>query len=263
MNGSDRLVGAAGGQPRDRGKANGAAGGPPTVASFVTEELRAAVLDGRYPAGSRLDQQALAEELGVSIIPVRESLRQLEAEGFVYITPRRGAFVVEQTASEVMELYKIRAVLEAFATREAVPQLTSDDLDKLQTLSDELVRLAKGNSREQWTTVNRAWHFTLYGAAKSPLLMQSLGALWDRCRLTSHAYVRDPRHRVTSSADHARILKAARRGDAEQAAQIVTEHVHRAMLELVSGEAAARPDDVALDSTAPVRKNASGSRARD
>jgi DNA-binding GntR family transcriptional regulator len=219
-------------------RATPAAAGPPaTIASYVTEELRSAILDGRYPVGSRLDQVALAGEFGASIIPVRESLRQLEAEGLVRITPRRGAFVVELTADEVMELYKIRAALEAFATREAVPRLTAGDLDALAALGDELERIARRGSHERWTRVNREWHFTLYGAAKSALLMQFLSLLWDRCTLTSHLYVRDPGHRAKSVADHKRVLQAARRGNAEEAARIVAEHVERAMRDLVAAGA--------------------------
>jgi DNA-binding GntR family transcriptional regulator len=212
-----------------------AAGPPATIASYVTEELRSAILDGRYPVGSRLDQVALAGEFGASIIPVRESLRQLEAEGLVRITPRRGAFVVEPTDEEVMELYKIRAALEAFATREAVPRMTRAELDELAALGDELERIAQRGSHARWTRVNREWHFKLYGAAQSALLLQFLNLLWDRCTLTSHMYVRDPGHRAKSVADHARVLKAARRGDADEAARVVAQHVEQAMHDLVDG----------------------------
>jgi DNA-binding GntR family transcriptional regulator len=210
---------------------------PTTVANYITEQIRAGILDGRYSSGSRLDQVSLGEEFGVSIIPVRESLRQLEAEGLVRITPRRGAFVAQPTDAEVTELYKIRGALEAFATREAVPQLTPDDLAELQELNDELIRIAHSNSSGKWTRVNRAWHFKLYGAAESPLLLHFIGVLWDRCILTSHAYVRDPGHRVKSTDDHTAILQAACKGDVERAAVLITEHVQNAFRDLVTNGA--------------------------
>jgi DNA-binding GntR family transcriptional regulator len=206
----------------------------PTVANYITDSIRSGILEGRYPVGSRLDQQVLAAEFGASIIPVRESLRHLEAEGLVRITPRRGAYVIEPTSAEVSELYQIRAVLEAFATKEAVRRLTPADLESLRVLGEELERIAASDPNEAWTRVNRAWHFKLYEAAQAPLLMQLLAALWDRCALTSHAYVRDPGHRVKSCNDHMRILNAARKGDAELAARIVGEHIHDAMSDLVS-----------------------------
>jgi DNA-binding GntR family transcriptional regulator len=71
------------------------AGGEQCISSYVLKTIRDGILSGRYPLGSRLDQQALAEELGVSVIPVREGLRQLEAEGLVQIYPRRGVYVAE------------------------------------------------------------------------------------------------------------------------------------------------------------------------
>jgi DNA-binding GntR family transcriptional regulator len=207
----------------------------PTVANFITDSIRSGILEGRYPVGSRLDQQVLAAEFGASIIPVRECLRHLEAEGLVRITPRRGAYVIEPTSAEVTELYKIRAVLEAFATKEAVTRLTPADLESLRSLGEDLERIATSESNDAWTRVNRAWHFTLYEAAQAPFLMQMLATLWDRCALTSHAYVRDPSHRVKSCNDHGRILAAARRGDAESAARIVTEHIHDAMTDIAKG----------------------------
>jgi DNA-binding GntR family transcriptional regulator len=209
-----------------------AGGQPPvTVANYVTEEI----LDGRYALGSRLDQQALADEFGASIIPVRESLRQLEAEGLVEITPRRGAYVIQPTDAEVRELYKLRAVLESFAATEAVPKMTLADLDELRTLSDELKSVPRGDANEEWTRLNRMWHFKLYGVAQSALLLQVIDALWDRCTLTSHAYVRDPRHRIASSKDHARILRAVEKGNADLAGQIISEHIHNAMVDLLRG----------------------------
>jgi DNA-binding GntR family transcriptional regulator len=224
-----------------RSQANDISRAPRTVANHITEGIRAGILEGRYDLGSRLDQQTLAEEFGASIIPVRESLRQLEAEGLVRITPRRGAFVVQPTDAEVMEVYRIRAVLESFATKEAVPQLTEADLDELEEIGEELARTARSKSYEKWRNVNRAWHFTLYEAARSPLLVQIIGALWDRCTLTSHAYVRDPGHRLKSAEDHTRVFNAARKGDAELAATIIAEHVHKAMAEVLSGGAGRMP----------------------
>jgi len=208
---------------------------PTTVASYVTEAIRSGILAGHYAPGSRLDQQMLAGELGASIIPVRESLRQLEAEGLVQIAPRRGAFVIQPTDGEVRETYKLRIVLESFAVRESVPRLTPADLDELEALANRLAVMSRGDSYDEWPAANRAWHFRLYGEAGSPLLTQIIGALWDRCALTSHAYSRNPGHRSSSVTDHARILEAARGGDADLAAALVADHVRKAMDDLLRG----------------------------
>ena len=84
---------------------------PPTLAGYVVSAIREGILNGRYPVGGRLDQKSLADELGVSIIPVREGLRQLEAEALVTMLPHRGAFVASFSIDRLLEIYRIRAVL--------------------------------------------------------------------------------------------------------------------------------------------------------
>jgi len=193
-------------------------------------------LERRYPLGSRLDQQMLADEFGASIIPVRESLRQLEAEGLVQITPRRGAFVVSPTVDEVREVYRLREVFEAFATREAVPALTAGDLAEMDALLAEMAQVASGDTSETWSRLNHAWHFRLYSGARLPLLLQFIGTLWDRCRLTSHVYARDVSHRSRSSEDHDRIMTAVRAGEAGLAAEMIATHVRNAMDDILDQE---------------------------
>jgi DNA-binding GntR family transcriptional regulator len=193
-------------------------------------------LERRYPLGSRLDQQMLADEFGASIIPVRESLRQLEAEGLVQITPRRGAFVVSPTVDEFREVYRLREVFEAFATREAVPALTAGDLAEMDALLAEMEQVASGDTSETWIRLNHAWHFRLYSGARLPLLLQFIGTLWDRCRLTSHVYARDVSHRGRSSEDHNRIMVAVRAGEAGLAAELIATHVRNAMDDILDQE---------------------------
>ena len=199
------------------------------MAGYVTEAIRSGILERRYPLGSRLDQQTLADELGASIIPVRESLRQLEAEGLVQITPRRGAFVVSPTVDEVREVYRLREVFEAFATKEAVPALIAEDLDEMDTLLVAMEQVASNDTSETWSRLNQTWHFKLYTGAQLPLLMQFISTLWDRCRLTSDVYARDLSHRTRSNEDHKRIMAAVRAGEAELAAEMIANHVRNAM----------------------------------
>ena len=216
-------------------------GVPPTLASYVTEAIRSGILERRYPLGSRLDQQTLADEFGASIIPVRESLRQLEAEGLVQITPRRGAFVVSPTVDEVREVYRLREVFEAFATREAVPALTAGDLEEMDALLAEMAQVASTDTSERWSRLNRSWHFRLYGGAGLPLLMQFIGTLWDRCRLTSGVYAREAGHRGRSNEDHGRIMAAVRAGEAGPAAEMIAGHVRTAMDEILDQNLVGQP----------------------
>ena len=83
-----------------------------TISSAVAEELRRRIVDGEFQSGFQLRQDALAAEFGVSRIPVREALMQLEAEGLVKIHPHRGAIVSELSTEEIEELFELRALLE-------------------------------------------------------------------------------------------------------------------------------------------------------
>src|SRR5437660_12006142 len=84
-----------------------------TIASMTVEALRGRILRGDYPEGEPLRQDALADELGVSRIPVREALRQLEAEGLVTFSPHRGAVVSSLSLEEIEELFELRADIES------------------------------------------------------------------------------------------------------------------------------------------------------
>src|SRR5918997_1165848 len=98
-----------------------------TISAAVAEELRRRIVDGEFSAGFQLRQDALASEFGVSRIPVREALMQLEAEGLVKIHPHRGAIVSELSTEEVHELFELRALLEPRLLKASAKHLTEAD----------------------------------------------------------------------------------------------------------------------------------------
>src|SRR5438874_11719461 len=95
-----------------------------TVAGMTVDALRERILRGDYPEGEPLRQDALADELGVSRIPVREALRQLEAEGLVTFSPHRGAVVSSLSLDEIVELFELRAEIETDLLARAIPRTT-------------------------------------------------------------------------------------------------------------------------------------------
>ena len=137
---------------------------PPTTTAYVLDSIRKNILNGYYPLGSRLDQKAIAEDLGVSLVPVREALRMLEGEGFVTITPRRGAFVKDISADELEELYIIRAELEDLATRRAVPNLSIAHLAELADIIEQMEEATNEQDYARLMELNQAFHFTIYNA---------------------------------------------------------------------------------------------------
>jgi DNA-binding GntR family transcriptional regulator len=200
---------------------------PPTVTSYVLSTLRAGILAGRYALGSRLDQQALADELGVSVIPVRESLRQLQAEGLVSIYPRRGAFVTQLSSDDLEEIYLIREALEGLATQLAIPNLAPETLAGLADTIRRMQRATAAGDFAQLLGLNRTFHFSIYEASQRPLLLQMISSLWDRSSLYRRWYTYLPERAGQALAEHREIYAACQMGDAQAASRAVQRNIRQ------------------------------------
>jgi len=201
--------------------------GPITVTDYVVNSIRERILAGYYSAGTRLDQQTLIEDLGVSLIPVRESLRQLEVEGLVQIHPHRGAFVAELSITELKEIYLIREVLEETAAQLAVPKLTAQKLDDLSALIEKMERATDANDYAQLFNLNRTFHFTIYEASDNSLLIQMISGLWDRSRRYRQLYTHLPKRAAQALAEHKGIYAACKAGDNYSAGRAVRNNVRQ------------------------------------
>lgn len=109
-----------------------------TVEGMTEDFIRQAILRGVFPPGERLPQDQIAAALGVSRMPVRASLRQLESEGLLAIRPHRGAIVASLRKEEIAELYEMRIVLEGYLVERAIANLTDADLARLEAITLEL-----------------------------------------------------------------------------------------------------------------------------
>jgi DNA-binding GntR family transcriptional regulator len=203
-------------------------GTPVTASDYVAERIREGIGKGLFPLGSRLDQQVLAEQMGVSIIPVREALRRLQSDGLVHIFPRRGAFVAELTAAELTEIGWIRERLEELALRLAAPHLTPAKLDRLEKQAERMMQLAKSCRPEQWFELNREWHFTIYDAGKTWVLSDMIRTLWDRSRPYRVGRMAHLQNRLNAVSEHREIIGYLRTGDVTGAARCVRHHIRNA-----------------------------------
>jgi DNA-binding GntR family transcriptional regulator len=210
---------------------------PRTVAEHVMTEMRRDILKGRYALGARLDQQALADEFGASIIPVREALRKLEADGLVRIFPRRGAFVAELSSEELTDIHLMRKALESLALQQAIGQLDTLTIAELEAMGLVLARLARDDDSVDWEPLNREWHFKLYAASNSPLLLSVIAMLWDRSTLYRQVNAVRREHRAKSVREHTALLACCAAGDAEGAIKILHEHIDRAAAETLAAPA--------------------------
>jgi len=101
---------------------------PVSASEFAAIQIRKSILDGTLEPGARIAQHALASEFGVSHVPLREAIQRLEAEGFLAVHPRRGAFVMPLSVEDASEIFELRATLEVKALRASMAALTSEQL---------------------------------------------------------------------------------------------------------------------------------------
>lgn len=200
---------------------------PATLAHYVLHTLRDWILSGRIPTGTKLDQQKLAAELGVSTIPMREGLRQLEAEGLVRIYPYRGAFVTQLSFVELEDVYLVREVLEELATQLAVRNIPEATLAQLADLLTRMKLATEQQDFARLLDLNRIFHFTIYHASDRPILVQIIASLWDRSGAYRRVYTYLPDRSVQALAEHEAIFAACKTRDAATAGRLVRENVRR------------------------------------
>ncbi len=194
----------------------------------LVETLRDEIIRGDLVPGQHLRLEEIAARFDVSTMPVREALRDLEAEGLVTIFPHRGAIVTQLSADELQDIYDIRATLEEMATRLAVPLVTKATLTELTSLVEQMeshvgdvVALVK---------LNHQFHLTLYAASGRKHLCELNRILRYRTQHYLHVFIVEVElgHLPQTQGEHRAILEACKRGDAEQAAAIMHDHVAQA-----------------------------------
>lgn len=201
-----------------------------TVPAVVADRLRALILSGALAAGERINQDRIAQEHGVSHIPVREALRNLEAEGLVTFHPRRGFFVAALSAEDALELGDMRAVLEGLAARLAVPRATAADLEAADA---QIAFSDRADTLGAWSEANWRFHRLLYAPCRRPRLLESLETLWRASDRYLRVVWQEAAWQGRSQDEHRAIIAAFRAGDAARAARLVSRHVTAATKALV------------------------------
>lgn len=197
-----------------------------TLAAQVQERIREAILKQTLGAGERIDQNKLAEELQVSMAPIREALKGLEAEGLVMIQPRRGAFVVEVSISDMDNLYFTRGLIEGEAIYHAVPLLKEKDYAELEEMITAMRRATGLNDISTYIALNHDFHVRIYSVLDNPHLTQVIQTLWERSELYRFRYMFMTRDTESIHQEHEGILEACRSGDQKLAKQRAQEHIY-------------------------------------
>lgn len=194
-----------------------------TTHEHVREWLRRAILSGQLPSGARLVQAEIAKELGVSITPVREALRDLANEQMIRLDAHRGGIVHELTSRELHEILDLRLLLEVEAMRRAAELITPAQLGRARALHEEM---EAADEAADWVMLNRRFHVTLYQAADRPRLLGIVRNLLDASVMyVSAAEAQLPDHRERAGRDHATILRMLEGHDVAGAVEAIRSHI--------------------------------------
>ncbi|WP_457106887.1 GntR family transcriptional regulator [Methylobacterium sp. P5_C11] len=196
-----------------------------TVAAAVADSLRQQILNGDLPAGAQLRQDALAEAFGISRIPVREALLQLEATNLVKIMPHRGAVVTGLSLLEVEDIFQLRVQLEPQLLLLSAPHLTPDDLRNLDVVSKEYGTALETGQVLRWGDLNRRFHLDLLRHADRPRSLSIVSGLLQDCERPTRLQIGTSEDATRAVREHAEILAlcAARKG--EEAAASLRHHI--------------------------------------
>lgn len=224
---------------------------PPTAQEAVLAELRRSIVEGELAPGTQIVQEALAERLGLSRVPIREALKILEGEGQVSYSPHRGYFVSELDLDDIGEVYRIREILETDAAVVGVPRLTDEDLARMADAVEELARAGDRGDMVAMTAANRRFHFAIIEASGMPRLTRLVRQLWDATDPYRSRYYSDQANRETVDEQHRQILAAARDRDTERVVRLLDAHREHAVAQFRTILA---PDaDLVAHRSAPVR----------
>jgi DNA-binding GntR family transcriptional regulator len=196
-----------------------------TITAMVQERIRSAILAGDLAAGSRLDQARLAEQLHVSLVPVREAIHKLEGEGFVQVVPRRGAFVTRTSIDDMEDLYNTRRLLEGEAAAIGALLLTDNDIRALDEPMQIMDKALVQHDYAAFMEANRRFHFIIYGAAGSRYLMDMIRMLWELAERYRYRYVFLRDRGEVIQEEHRRILECARRRDSRGLRKAIVDHM--------------------------------------
>jgi DNA-binding GntR family transcriptional regulator len=202
-------------------------GDHPSLRERIATHLREAIVSGILSAKTRLREPELARQLGVSRTPLREAIRQLEAEGFLTTVPRMGTFITEVTSRDLEDVYAIRAVLEGLAARQAAEQIDEDSAASLRSLLAELAQ--KTTDYREYHEAAGRFHDAVLAASGNQRLQAMYHTLTHqvaRLRTFSLAVAQRPE---VSLREHQRIASAIMRGRGPEAERLTRSHVEGAL----------------------------------
>ena len=193
-----------------------------TTTDYLAAALRTAIYDGQFTDGEELNQVELAKYFSVSRVPIREALRQLQAEGLVRIIAHRHAMVAGLSTGEILEFIEMRAILESYLIRKCAPEIDGGTMKRLRALCDEMDRITDYGA--SWVMKNWEFHQALYKPAGAGKIIETV----EHIHLNVERYARQAgtaERLRTAAAEHRLILDCVERKDYASASTQLERHI--------------------------------------
>jgi DNA-binding GntR family transcriptional regulator len=192
-----------------------------TLREKILETIRDAILKGNMKPGERVSEPELAERFGISRTPIREAFRQLESEGYLQVIPRKGAVVASLSERDVEEFYAIKIILEGFAARMAAENLTSKDIERLESINQRLQQIAAEGDVKTFFRVHNEFHEVFIKAAGNDKLFEMITQLVMRFKRLRLASLSQPGRMEISVEEHRNMIQAFKNHDGDRADSLV------------------------------------------
>lgn len=206
---------------------------------LVADQIRAAILDGRFKPGEWLRQEKVAQELGVSQMPVREALKELAAEGLIEHVPYRGVRVLALSIQDIEDLYEHRAFLESRAAELAAEQISDGEITEMKAMLAEMESLPP-EQIAQYRKVNRNFHEKIFHISRREYLIRTLTQMWEAFptmligNFARTAQQPLPQRDAHDQVEHRAIMAALEAHDGERAGNAMKEHILSAAKHLIA-----------------------------
>lgn len=205
-----------------------------TVSAAVADSLRQQILNGDLPPGVQLRQDALAEEFGISRIPIREALLHLEASNLVKIMPHRGAVVTGLSLQEVEDIFQLRVQLEPQLLLLSAPHLSHDEIRDLDALAQEYGAALETGEVLRWGDLNSRFHLNLLRHANRPRSLTIVSGLLQDCERPTRLQISTSNDATRALSEHAQILDLCEARRFEEAAACLRGHIEHVGTSLIA-----------------------------
>lgn len=198
------------------------------IREIVFMELKKAIFDGRIKEGEHLVENTIAEKMNVSRTPVREALRQLEAEGLVVNIPRRGAIVKGITLQDAEEIYDLREVLEGLTTRLACRNRTEEDINRLNDILNLMAEAIKEEDYCKYLNLHKGYNDIILNSSSNKRLQSMMKNIYEHLASLRSVSLYNKDRRVLAIEEHRQIVNAIEKRDEVRAEKLAREHVKKA-----------------------------------